>query len=949
MTIETVLVSGQLRYPDGTLAANTPITFTLSGAAVAGLALLLPKVVNGVSDAAGLIAMQVAPSPAGTYYSVRASRNGALLFAAQAVVPANACQLTQIMQALPVPSIPAAQQALIDLQAAQAEIEADRQSAAASAVSAGQNAIQVSDDVVQTGADRIATGQDRAAIEDATTQTGDDRTQTGADRIATGQDRAVTVAAAAQTALDRIATGQDATTATDNAAAAIAAKGLALDAQQTALEHAQAADVSRQGAEDAQAVAGDSASIASAGAAAVQLLSDLHYGASATDPLTRPSGAARQTGDEYFSTSANLLKRWNGATWQASDINTANLAASGGAALVGTISARPGASGRTVQDELRERDSILQYVLPADGGDAGKSLKRAIDAGCSVIEFPNTMSYSFLSAQIIPIAKGVTLKFNGSTLNFNGGYVRLESPTVATGRTLASDAARYATSLILSSAASIQAGDLLYLNTTIAVELAWSYTKKDLIRVKSVTGNTVELDEPLNFSYTTLDAGLDVSAIRPYAVTLDSPEMNLVTAAGQAMIEIHGALYPRIISPVARGAVVFDPVTDVTRRAIHLHKCWNPHAENVVFERLSYPVLITGGTRNTTVLGVNVKQCRHAIEMADWAKGLKVSKLTGSDSYQTVSAHPAFDVHFDGVNVERDSGMTNLRCIRSSLANAKIHTLAGDADSGPYFQNLALTAAHTYLNTDSDLSFDAVEIVSPNRTAATLGAGYARTVRVSRSTASGFDASIAAGVGVIEWGMGNKIAGRAGPVKGFASGTVRNRFQAAGNPRIDAYLDAGVYHVNPRLQMVDQSQNGLKVYGRVVANLTADAVIPLRIHTNCLGHLDNPAQILGVLKLNAVLIHANLGSFSRQERHFNFYQKTSATSACIFPYVPVHTSGLSGQANESMAITVGNMQHAGFTQQGASGDFWVQVDVTLASGGRSSPVISLSYELELFY
>jgi hypothetical protein len=103
MAIETVLVSGQIYCPDGSPAANTPVDFTLSGPGVVGLSLLVPKVARTTTDELGAFALQVVPSPPGTYYSVRASRNGALLFAAQAVVPNSACQLTQIMQALPVP------------------------------------------------------------------------------------------------------------------------------------------------------------------------------------------------------------------------------------------------------------------------------------------------------------------------------------------------------------------------------------------------------------------------------------------------------------------------------------------------------------------------------------------------------------------------------------------------------------------------------------------------------------------------------------------------------------------------------------------------------------------------------------------------------------------------------------------------------------------------------
>ncbi len=79
------------------------------------------------------------------------------------------------------------------------------------------------------------------------------------------------------------------------------------------------------------------------------------YGAYAEDPATDPLGNPPTVGDEYFNTTANLLKRWNGTTWQASDINTANLAAPSGSSLVGY-------DGDTVQDVLDGAKSLQSYT-----------------------------------------------------------------------------------------------------------------------------------------------------------------------------------------------------------------------------------------------------------------------------------------------------------------------------------------------------------------------------------------------------------------------------------------------------------------------------------------------------------------------------------------------------------------------------------------------------------
>ena len=92
------------------------------------------------------------------------------------------------------------------------------------------------------------------------------------------------------------------------------------------------------------------------------------YGAYASDPATDPLGNPPTVGDEYFNTTANLLKRWNGTTWQASDINTANLSAPSGSSLVGYYPAGTGAVATTVQEVLRELAvNVKRFGAVGDG------------------------------------------------------------------------------------------------------------------------------------------------------------------------------------------------------------------------------------------------------------------------------------------------------------------------------------------------------------------------------------------------------------------------------------------------------------------------------------------------------------------------------------------------------------------------------------------------------
>lgn len=109
----------------------------------------------------------------------------------------------------------------------------------------------------------------------------------------------------------------------------------------------------------------DAAASAAEALGYLQTIRATSYGAYASDPATDPLGNPPTVGDEYFNTTANLLKRWNGTTWQASDINTANLAASSGSSLVGYSPAGTGAVATTVQSKLRETVSLKDFGATA--------------------------------------------------------------------------------------------------------------------------------------------------------------------------------------------------------------------------------------------------------------------------------------------------------------------------------------------------------------------------------------------------------------------------------------------------------------------------------------------------------------------------------------------------------------------------------------------------------
>jgi lysophospholipase L1-like esterase len=151
---------------------------------------------------------------------------------------------------------------------------------------------------------------------------------------------------------------------------------MVLAATSAAINAAHSADIAKDAAENAAENAAEAAatfigpSVAqAAGSAAVAVAAEIaltnkNRGLLATAPTARPDGSANQPGDYYFSTvstPSGLTLTFNGATWQASDVNTANLAGPGGAALLGFQAKGSNAQVTTLEEKGRQIISICDF------------------------------------------------------------------------------------------------------------------------------------------------------------------------------------------------------------------------------------------------------------------------------------------------------------------------------------------------------------------------------------------------------------------------------------------------------------------------------------------------------------------------------------------------------------------------------------------------------------
>lgn len=245
-------------------------------------------------------------------------------------------------------------------------------------------------------------------------------------------------------------------------------------------------------------VQGSRAAVAASAAAAAHI----YAGTYASDPLTRPDGTAIQVGDQYFNSASNLRLTFNGATWVASDINTADLAASGGSALVGFLQEGAGAVPRTSQDKARERESPEDFGATADGSaDDVSAFEKALTAAagkCVVLGSGQTYRLS----RPISTAVDVNLDLNGATLVAPAGaLVASVQKFIYTGAPLLTTVNGESTFTAPGGFAGV-VGDVLVFESDSDLIATGSYKHGQLAKITGISGSTVTISVPFYAAYT---------------------------------------------------------------------------------------------------------------------------------------------------------------------------------------------------------------------------------------------------------------------------------------------------------------------------------------------------------------------------------------------------------------------------------------------------------------
>ena len=315
-------------------------------------------------------------------------------------------------------------------------------------------------------------------------------------------------------------------------------------------------------------------------------------------------------------------------------------------------------NGRTQKEKNADFISVKDFGAKGDGiaddttafekaAASGKALK--ITDGTYIVNrsivFNNKMHVDFS-----PNAKVIA---NGTTYAQNAVFVC--SGSVAQIADLSADAVKGASSITLASTTGLQAGDLLCIfNPTNG---SWSgfrdnYKAGEFIRVKSVSGNKINLTKPLFDSYVIAD--VDVYKVTPVSINLNNPQ-----------IESNGNAFGLIKVTYASGVAINNPMlTNRNNNCLSINK--SVGVTIIAGDTKNYGTtgddygLAIGNSQNVRVFGGTWYARRHAI-------------ASGGDA--EICCVPCRDIKYIGCDISND--------IDSGTHSADMH---GNAEFVEYYK-----------------------------------------------------------------------------------------------------------------------------------------------------------------------------------------------------------------------------------------------------------------------
>ena len=213
---------------------------------------------------------------------------------------------------------------------------------------------------------------------------------------------------------------------------------------------------------------------------------------------------------------------------------------------------------------------------------------------------------------------------------------------------LGADVTRGDTIVTVLDATGITVGDIFSLNDHYQdgapQETGWNYRAHDNMTVIGVSGTTITLDNPLNFSYTagTFETVKVYKNIKLKLTNIGSDIYDNVSLAFTGFSEIIGNNIT-----VKDSWAPADP--DNGGDALRLSHCSNMFFYNTTVINGRYPVNISS-CRDVLFDGVIADNARHPIDCNYWADTVVIQNVEATNCSATVEAHPSFNITFRNVN-----------------------------------------------------------------------------------------------------------------------------------------------------------------------------------------------------------------------------------------------------------------------------------------------------------
>jgi len=626
---------------------------------------------------------------------------------------------------------------------------------------------------------------------------------------------------------------------------------------------------------------------------------------------------------------------------------SAALAAPGGSALVGFIQSGTGAVTRTVQGKISEYPVSLTDYHTTGGSDYSPSLGMAIDAATNIFLPDVGATVAFQTNITRTLGEGECLEIDFNNRPTTGAGLIEIAGEIRVILALSSNAAVGATTLAFVDASAIETGDIINLQSTQIPSPNYALeNKNETVVVKGRSGNTVTISRPLRFAWNTTDPGLSAQAYKggTKLVIRNLNEFNPQVQGGTSpvirfLIEgISEVVYERPrLTGLDDG---FNPETNIFRQGGMHYYCASVIIRDGYYERMGYPF---GAYACVEVLETASGRHNHhtSCDLGNWS-GKYSGTVYDEGSFSAWSSHMCFFYEISGV-AENQDVLPAIRSIGSKRSG--IYATKDNTDSTSECDPGFLNSGFEYLYSGVDATQDFVDfkLRSPNRTGRSVILTGGRIATFSGFETDQREITVRSGVTRYEIGPGCNFGGSPTPQVWSALDPGSALVNVAVPPRLDATLSGGVYRIDPRQTLVDQSQLRLRCYGGVARRLNGASPITVQLHLNSFVG-GNASFVVGKITLRATVMHQSQGLFSAIEQDYDFGAFLGGGAVLFFGTTPTSVRGpKSGTGGVDITMSLSSPTLV-FTD--LSSDNYLTFVLTLGTtGAPSSPLFGVEYEL----